>query len=161
MFFLLWCPVGLPSACKNWKLAKHLARDGFTLWFSFFWGFHLVISALLALDSVLWCFKCSATHSEHSCERTSNSQTWLHVDLSEDFFQVSDFSPCLWFFLSICSSGPQHFALWICYSYSFCAIRKLWVSSCFPNSELWYLEPLAGKALVFPATIFPAIILAP
>lgn len=143
LFFLLWHPVGLLCACKNWKLSKRLARDGFTLWFSFFWGFHLVISALLALDS-LWCFKCSATQAEHSCERTSNSQTWLHVAFSKDFFQVTDFFPCSWFSLSISSSavsqGLQHFVLWICYSYSFCAVRKLWVSSSPTlNSDTWHL----------------------
>lgn len=35
-----------------------------------------------------------------------------------------------------------------------CVLRKLWISSCFPDSELQYLAPLHGKALVFLATIF-------
>lgn len=39
------------------------------------------------------------------------------------------------------------------------AVWKLWISGCFPSSELWYPAPLAGKALFFPATNFAAIAL--
>lgn len=165
---LVWCPGGLPCACKIYKSASMWVEMDLVTEFFFLWGISLFLTALSAWGSILifqafyypsWAqlgksIRFTDLAPCYSLKRRFLAGPWLPFQHAVcGFLQTYVVQLSAGDFSILCSEFECHF-------YSSCAVRKLYISSCFPNSKLWYPAPLAGEALgFFSATIFAAIAL--